>query len=331
MRISPDRSRPDAPEHPGQPAGDWLLRQHQLFIARYARQLGRGAAEDLASEAIVRSLRHPAPDGRHGPWLERVFRNLMVDHLRRRARGRRVGGMADDSAARGDSPEQRAAEAQLRRRLAVLWPQLRPEWRQALASSFGEDHPETRAAAATGVSPTTVRTRTYRALGVLRRALGVMRGWVPLPTSTTWSAAASAQLQPLAGALLPGAVAMTVLVAPAAPEQPGVTAPAVLAQVVQRRPSSPTPAPPAPATIAPGAPAPDLVFRPRPPRAPSPPGADPAKAVQHFQFDDDDITGNLQRPDGDDITGAPARPRHASLIEIPHTFTAALVRTLEDL
>src|SRR5215204_1438437 len=120
------RSNPDPQGH-GQPAGAWLLQQHRMFIARYGGRLGRGVAEDLASEAIVRSLRHPPPDGRHGPWLERVFRNLLVDHLRGNARRRRLGWV-NDGAVRTDSPEQRAAEAQLRRRLAAVWPALRPEW-----------------------------------------------------------------------------------------------------------------------------------------------------------------------------------------------------------
>ena len=208
MRSSTDR------EGHGQPAGAWLLQQHRMFIARYARQLGRGVAEDLASEAIVRSLRHPAPDGRHGPWLERVFRNLLVDHQRGHARSRRAGWV-NEGAARTDSPEQRAAEAQLRRRLAALWPELRPEWQEALAASFGES--DRTGPAAAGLSPTTVRTRTFRALGMLRRALGVMRGWVPLPLG--------GQLQAMVAAVLPAAVAVTALVSPVPPAEHPVTAP----------------------------------------------------------------------------------------------------------
>jgi RNA polymerase sigma factor (sigma-70 family) len=316
MRSSPDQL------NPGRPTGAWLLQQHRLFIARYARQLGRGAAEDLASEAIVRSLRHPAPDGHHGPWLERVFRNLLVDHLRRRARGQRADAVAEMTMAPNNSPEQRAAEAQLRRRLAALWPELRPEWQQALAASFGED----RAAAVADLSPITVRTRTFRALGMLRRALGVMRGWVPLPTSFSSSLSLSAQLQPLAAALIPSALAVTTAVAPAAPEPPRLSAPRVIVQRVERKPAAPPPATPAP-------PAPVSTARPRPPvRPPAPaPAPEPPKAVQHFQFGDDDITGDLQRPDGDQVTGAPARAPHGSLIEIRGSFIAAMVRTLEDL
>ena len=314
MRSSTERL------NPGRPTGAWLLQQHRLFIARYARRLGRGVAEDLASEAIVRSLRHPAPDGHHGPWLERVFRNLLVDHLRRRARGQRAGGIADDTAFRSDSPEQRAAEAQLRRRLAALWPELRPEWQQALASSFGED--PAAAPADADLSPITLRTRTFRALGMLRRALGVARGWVPLPTSFSLSG----QLQPLAAALLPGAVAVTALVTPATPVEPRVTAAPALAQVVERRPAPP-PRPPVAspaATVRPPA-------RTRPPAGPAPAGpANPPRAIQRYEFDDDDISGDLQRPDDDIVTGAPVQARHRSLIEIRGSFTAELVRTFED-
>ena len=317
MRSSTDRLDPE--QDPGRPTGAWLLQQHRLFIARYARQLGRGVAEDLASEAVVRSLRHPAPDGHHGPWLERVFRNLVVDHLRRCARGQRAGALADDRVPRGDSPEQRAAEAQLRRRLAALWPELRPEWQQALASSFGEDPAVVPAEA--GLSPITLRTRTFRALGMLRRALGVARGWLPTPLSL------SGQLQPLAAALLPGAVAVTALVSPPATEPPRVAAPPALAQaqVVERRPAPPRPPVAAPAaTIRPPA-------RTRPPASPVPGPAAPPRAIQRYDFDDDDVSGNLQRPDDDIVTGAPGRAPHGSLIEIPGSFTAELVRTFEDL
>jgi DNA-directed RNA polymerase specialized sigma24 family protein len=314
MRSSTDRQKTSEPA-PGRPTGAWLLQQHRLFIARYARQLGRGVAEDLASEAVVRTLRYPAPDGHHGPWLERVFRNLLVDHLRRCARGQRVGAMADDTAPRSDSPEQRAAEAQLRRRLAALWPELRPEWQQALASSFSED-PVT---AEAGLSPITLRTRTFRALGMLRRALGVARGWLPTPLSL------SGQLQPLAAGLIPGALAVTAVVAPAAPEPPRVSAPLVFAQRVERQPAATTPAPPPPAPAQPARARPSA----RPPAPP--PVPDPPRAVERFQFDDDDITGDLQRPNDEQVTGAPAHLRHSSLIEIPGSFTAAFVRTFEDL
>jgi RNA polymerase sigma factor (sigma-70 family) len=310
------RSSPDQQGHV-QPAGAWLLQQHRTFIARYARQLGRGVAEDLASEAIVRSLRHPAPDGRHGPWLERVFRNLLVDHQRGCARSRRAGWTLNEGAARTDSPEQRAAEAQLRGRLAALWPELRPEWQEALAASFGEsDRIEIRAAA--GLSPTTVRTRTFRALGMLRRALGVMRGWMPLPLG--------GQLQAMVAAVLPAAVAVTALVSPVPPPEQPVMAPRprALAQSTERPPVATRPAP---VEMAP-------VIRP-PTRVRATPTVrlpvDAPKAVQHFDFDDDDVSGDLQRPDGDVIPGAPPRARQFSLIEIPGSFIAALVRTLEDL
>src|SRR5215212_278062 len=105
MRILTNR---DAAAPVAVPAGPWLLQQHRLFIARHAHRLGRDVAEDLASEAIVRSLRNPAPDGQHGPWLERVFRNLLVDHLRHAGRARRrehpAGG--GDGPPAGETPEQ---------------------------------------------------------------------------------------------------------------------------------------------------------------------------------------------------------------------------------
>jgi hypothetical protein len=62
-------------------------------------------------------------------------------------------------------------------------------------------------------------------------------------------------------------------------------------------------------------------------RAPAPRPA----PVQRFQFDDDHLSGELQRPDDRPVSGRPRAPRHPSLIEIPRSMVPAIVKSLEDL
>ncbi|HVU52144.1 MAG TPA: hypothetical protein VHL80_15705, partial [Polyangia bacterium] len=67
---------------------------------------------------------------------------------------------------------------------------------------------------------------------------------------------------------------------------------------------------------------------PRAPRADAPPPA-PA-AVQRFDFVDDEITGELARPDTDVILSDPAT-HHPSLIELREHFIPEILESLEDL
>jgi hypothetical protein len=55
-----------------------------------------------------------------------------------------------------------------------------------------------------------------------------------------------------------------------------------------------------------------------------------APAPTHYDFEDDQVEGDLQRPDGALVTALP-RATHKSLIEIPRSFLPELIRTFEDL
>jgi hypothetical protein len=67
---------------------------------------------------------------------------------------------------------------------------------------------------------------------------------------------------------------------------------------------------------------------PAPAKTPEPAPRPPAP--RRYDFDDDEIVGDLQRPDGV-VLVEPPRVRHSSLIEIPDSFTAAVVKSVEDL
>ena len=64
--------------------GKALLDHGKAIAKRYAGRVGPDVAEELGAEAVLRALRSPPPDGHLEPWLERIYRNLVVDAWRRR-------------------------------------------------------------------------------------------------------------------------------------------------------------------------------------------------------------------------------------------------------
>jgi hypothetical protein len=54
------------------------------------------------------------------------------------------------------------------------------------------------------------------------------------------------------------------------------------------------------------------------------------KAKTVYDFEDDTVEGDLQRPDGENIT-ANAKAQHSSLIEIRKDFIPEMLKTLEDI
>lgn len=55
-----------------------------------------------------------------------------------------------------------------------------------------------------------------------------------------------------------------------------------------------------------------------------------AVAVQHFDFEDDQVEGDLQRPDGDLVTSIP-KATQPSLIELRWSFLPEIVKDFENL
>jgi len=55
-----------------------------------------------------------------------------------------------------------------------------------------------------------------------------------------------------------------------------------------------------------------------------------APALKYFDFEDDQVEGSIQRPDGDMID-AIRKASHRSLIEIRRNFIPEIMKSLEDL
>ncbi len=319
-----------------------LLRQHRRFTSRLAGRLGRGEAEDLASEAVARCIGQPAPDGRQAPWIERIFRNLVVDRARRI--GRVAAGMsivAEDEHA--PSPEDLLLEHERRDALTVAIPEIPPHLRDALVGRFYEDRDYNDVAATSGITVATARTRVHRALARLRVSLGRLRTLVP--TSFGF------ETQSIAVAVMPAVLSvglvLPALIAPRPAGVPGAGTPVVVAQSRKVLPKggggSPSPVPsvgltvpilektgPSGSSAAPPVVNAATTIRRGPVRAPPSPADVPA-AVQRFDFGNDEVVGELKRPDDIVLSGDPAFVKHVSLIEIPRSFEPAIAKMLEDI
>ena len=299
--------------------GQRLLEEHRALVRRGRARLANADAEDLASEAITRCLNHPAPDGRRGPWLERIFSNLLADHWRSRGRRQRFESDWPFAPQRPD-PEETLALLEERRLLGQALPALPPELEQAVRLRFVDECDHRQVAAFQGVAPATARTRIHRALVFLREAVAKARAWLPLPLG-----GASAPV-----AVLGPAVLTLLVAAPAVIEPPSVSARVEVAQVAPKRTSRgsvPAPAPPAP-SVKPSKP--ESPSMEKPARAKGPTLVSPPPAAKHFDFEDDEVAGDRQAPSGETIvtTTSASQP---SLIEIPSSFVPLIVKSLDDI
>jgi RNA polymerase sigma-70 factor (ECF subfamily) len=279
--------------------------------------LPAAAAEDLLSEARARALARPVPGGVTNPaqaqrWLAGILHNLCADEGRRAARTARAhAALRASPPAAAATPEEALLEDERRRLLHQALPTLPAELRQLLHERFWDGRDDAAIARARGVRQATVRTRVHRAVGRLRGLLSGLRAVFPVAPFSAQAAAV---------ALLPLGLA-AVLGGPVAPAEvaPGGTATATRARPsLEARPITQVPAPPARARRAPQV----LPARPAPAAS---------EAVKRFDFDDDEVAGDLQRPDDLLLLGAPAKLRQPSLLEIPSSFTPALIKMIEDL
>lgn len=158
--------------------GKALLDHGKSIARRYAGRVGADVAEELGAEAVLRALRSPPPDGRYEPWLERIYRNLIVDVWRRRkpatldvvdVRGLAVSG----------TPEDAVLTRERRRVVRASVAQLPSEARRALLSRYYGELDDEVSASRLGIAGATMRTRIHRALERLRGRLGDLRGLLP--------------------------------------------------------------------------------------------------------------------------------------------------------
>jgi RNA polymerase sigma-70 factor (ECF subfamily) len=130
----------------------------------------RGRAEDIVQETLLRAWMHPDAIAERParPWLFAVARNLAVDAYRaRRARPHEVGEAALELVAAPDDAE-RALESWA---VADAVRALRPDHRRVLLETYYRGKSVAEAAAALGIPPGTVKSRTFYALRALKLAL----------------------------------------------------------------------------------------------------------------------------------------------------------------
>lgn len=276
--------------------------------------------EDLTHEALLRLLEHPPERENAGAWIQRICRNLHVDAWRAADRARRLETDHPASPAARDAEEEVLAREQRRvvRRALLALPRAQ---RRALILRFYGGWSFDRIAERLGMQAATMRTRVHRALVALRTHVAALRVWL-MPGALS--------LKPAIAVLIVFAAGGSPLVArrsvPSMPAEPRA-APArssVPASAVwtHRRglaadETKPIPAPPKRAAEAPA-------------RAPATAPGAIAPAVQRLTFDDDEVPGELQRPEGDTIEGV-VPPKQPSLIELRRDFEPEIFKSFEDL
>jgi hypothetical protein len=183
----------------------------------------------------------------------------------------------------------------------------RPQRRAALAR-FHADLSYEEAAQQLGTPVVTARTRVHRALAALRARLGSLRAMFFCPGFQTAALG----------------FAFVVTQAPSGPRGSLITSETPLSLAAPRARHLA-----AARVIAAEAPPPSRAAA-TAARSTTPPRREDPEPVQSFVFDDEELSGDLQSPDGTVIRVAP-RVAQPSLIELRRHFVPELLKTLEDL
>ena len=160
-----------------------LVQQYQYRLVRYFIFLlgTRDQVDDLVQETWLRVLeRGRSYDGesRFEPWLFAIARNLAIDHTRKRrllsldSNDDDEGAPASLSPVSGEaSPFERAARSEDAQFLAKSLQRLQPVVREALVLRFQEELSLQEISQVVGVSLSTVASRIYRGLAVMRQQM----------------------------------------------------------------------------------------------------------------------------------------------------------------
>ena len=165
-----------------------LMRRHNQTMYRTARSILKddAEAEDAVQEAYLlayRAMDKFRGDAKLSTWLVRIVVNEAIARMRKRSRRADVirldGGTEQDSQAAEESmneskpeqPDQAASRAQARRLLEAKIDELPDAFRTVLLLRAVEEMGVEEVAACLGIPEATVRTRFFRAKGLLREAL----------------------------------------------------------------------------------------------------------------------------------------------------------------
>jgi RNA polymerase sigma-70 factor, ECF subfamily len=169
-------------------AFETLMRRHNASLFRVARAIVKidADAEDVLQESYLAAYRHIADfraDAKLSTWLTRIVINQALARLRTRHRTRTVVPFDDLEAHErtrsegerisgpGSSPEQLATRADMRRLLEQKIDSLPVAFRTVFVLREVEDLSVEETAACLSIPQATVRSRMFRARGMLREAL----------------------------------------------------------------------------------------------------------------------------------------------------------------
>ena len=155
-----------------------LMRRHNRTLYRTARAILRddAEAEDAAQEAWVKAYRSLATfrgGSRLSTWLVRIAVNEALMRRRRLGAAPAAAPIEEhDLVCDAPGPESEAQRAQTRRALEARIDALPEEFRAVFVLRALEELNVAETAAALGIPEATVRTRFFRARGLLRESLG---------------------------------------------------------------------------------------------------------------------------------------------------------------
>ena len=150
-------------------------RSHALLRSAYLLTGDQHLAEDLVQEALARTHRAWSrlhETGNAEAYARRIMYHLQVSVWRRRTMAEDLpGDLPDHPDHAGDNPESITRRIAIERALRSL----SAKQRAIVVLRYFEDHTEVEAAEMLGVSVSTVKTQTERALGHLRKLVPELR------------------------------------------------------------------------------------------------------------------------------------------------------------
>jgi RNA polymerase sigma-70 factor (ECF subfamily) len=169
-------------------AFELLMRRNNQMLYRTARSIlkDEAEAEDSVQDAYLLAYRGMSSfrgDAKLSTWLVRIVVNEAIARARKRSRGAEIiqlsGETQDDSEAAGEhmnetlpeQPEHAAQRAQTRRLLEAKIDELPDAFRTVFVLRALEELTVEESAVVLGIPEATVRSRFFRARGLLREAL----------------------------------------------------------------------------------------------------------------------------------------------------------------